>query len=455
MASSKNPPANKRDSIQNNIQSVLADVFSAQNLANPHLLVAFSGGLDSSVLLHLLAQLPTKLPFRLAAMHVHHGLSANADAWAAFCAKTCDDLNIPFHLKKVKVDKSSGFGVEATARNARYQALASMQADFTCLAQHQDDQAETLLLQLARGAGVKGMAGMAQVDFQRKLLRPLLHLRRAELETYAKQHHLQWIEDESNADTSFDRNFMRHDALPMLRKRYPAIAQTLSRSAENLAEASALLDDLAHIDANNSVKNQSVCLVSLQGLSEARQANLVRWWLGQHQISMPSALQLQQILQQLLQAKSDALVKVKVAESLYIRRYQAHAYLVKECAVSSPINLLWHGEDVVNLPDNSRLIFSKKMGEGLAIQRNGGEIKLRIRNREGGERFKPELGRPSRTLKYVLQSMEIPPWQREKLPLIFMDEALAYIPNLGVSAELRAKENEMGCVITWQVLEDS
>jgi len=461
MANSKSPLPNrlakKLDSIPSYVQQFFADFFIAQKLANPHLLVAFSGGLDSSVLLHALAQLQAKLTFKLSAMHVHHGLSTNADVWASFCEKVCSDFNIPFQLKKVVIDKSSGLGIEATARNVRYQALSESKADFICLAQHQDDQAETLLLQLARGAGVKGLAGMARVDVERKLLRPLLGFSRAELEAYAKQHHLQWIEDESNDDTQFDRNFMRHEVLPVLQKRYPAVTQTLSRSAEILAETGALLDDLAQLDASLAIEsapnNQKLNIRILKNLSDARQANLIRWWLSQNQISMPSAQQLQQILQQLCLAKSDALIKIKVAESQYLRRYQGSAYLVSESVVSSPINLLWQGEEVVSLPNQSCLIFTKKMGEGLALQRDGlmqANMKLRIKNREGGEKFKPELGRPSRTLKSVLQSIEMPPWLREQLPLIFMDETLVYIPNLGAAAELQAKPNEVGCVISWK-----
>jgi tRNA(Ile)-lysidine synthase len=161
---------------------------------------------------------------------------------------------------------------------------------------------------------------------------------------------------------------------------------------------------------------------------------------------MPSAKQLQQILNQILYAKSDALVKIKIAESQYIRRFQGEAYLMKERIKPKPINLLWQGETELTLSDNSKLVFSKKLGEGLVLPHG---VKLRIKNREGGERFKPVIGRPSRTLKVVLQSSAMPPWQREHLPLIFMDETLVYIPNIGAAAELQAKSNELGCVIHW------
>jgi tRNA(Ile)-lysidine synthase len=439
-------PANKRDKISTYIQQFLADVLSESKLINPHLLVAYSGGLDSTVLLHSLSKFGSHYPFRLSAMHVHHGLSKNADDWANFCTKSCDDLSIPLTISKVDIDKRNGLGIESTARNARYSCLNEVQADYICLGHHQNDQAETLLLQLVRGAGVKGLAGMAQIDKRRKLLRPLLNFSRLELEEYAKQYCLRWIEDESNDDTQFDRNYMRHSILPALYDRYPAITQTLSRTAVNLAEANDLLDDLASIDAKNYCHFQKIILEAFKFLNKPRQANLMRWWLGQNHMMMPSAKQLEQILNQILYAKSDALVKIKIAENQYIRRFQGVAYLIQDRIKTMPINLLWQGEAELILSDNSKLVFNTKLGEGLVLPHG---VKLRIKNREGGERFKPVIGRPSRTLKVVLQSTAMPPWQRERLPLIYMDETLVYIPNVGAAAELQAKSNELGCVIHW------
>ena len=238
MASSKKLPANK--TLQYQLKTFLADIFLSQSLVNPKLVVGFSGGLDSCVLLHLLAECRQTLSFQLQAYHVHHGLSPNADAWADFCQDVCSKLNIPFTLSKVEINRNSGTGLEAAAREARYRALQSSGADFICLAHHQDDQAETLLLQLARGAGVKGLAGMAGLN--KKLLRPLLDVSRVDLERYAKQHQLAWIEDESNIDTKFDRNFMRHEVLPKLEKKYPAIRQTISRAAQHMAVSYTHLD---------------------------------------------------------------------------------------------------------------------------------------------------------------------------------------------------------------------
>ena len=438
----------KKSSLEHQLSTLLAEVFLSQKRINPKLDVAFSGGLDSSALLHLLANLRKTLPFQLSAHHVNHGLSPNAESWANFCAEFCTKLNIPFTLSTVKVEQNSGLGLEATARQARYKALLGADADFIVLAHHQDDQAETLLLQLARGAGVKGLAGMGANNG--KLLRPLLDAPRSALEAYASANKLAWINDESNADTYFDRNFIRHEILPNLEKQYPAIKQTISRSALHLADCSALLDDLAALDASNALQQnmQQLNVQTLANLSTARAGNIVRWWLAQNQLAMPSTPVLQQIVQQLLGAKADAAIQIKVSDSLNVRRYQDYAYLVPDMLASAPINLLWQGEASIILPDNSRLIFTQKIGEGFALNRIK-NIKLRIKNREGGERFRPQLGRPQRSLKQVLQTQAMPPWQREQLPLIFMDETLVIIPNVGVDAGLQAGKDEMGLVVSW------
>ena len=440
----------KKSSLEYQLKTFLADAFFNQKLLNAKLVLALSGGLDSCVLLHLLAGCKKTLPFQLEAHHVNHGLSPNATAWAIFCAEFCAKHNIPLTISTVKVEQNSGLGLEAAARAARYKALASTDANFICLAHHQDDQAETLLLQLARGAGVKGLAGMAAIDLSRKLLRPLLDVPRASLEVYASANKLTWIEDESNIDTKFDRNFMRHEVLPRLEKQYPAIKQTISRSATHLADCSALLDDLAQLDATHYLQNsRQLALAILKQLSLSRVNNVLRWWLKQQGFDLPSTAQLQQISQQILHAKADAAVQLKVAQNVTLRRYQDRVYLVNDMSEAVPFNLLWGGEESVILPDNSRLIFTQKIGEGFALNRVK-NIKLRIKNREGGERFKPALGRPYRSLKQVLQTHAMPPWQREQLPLIFMDETLVIIPNVAVDAGLQANSDEMGLTVNWQ-----
>jgi tRNA(Ile)-lysidine synthase len=462
MASLKKLPANKsiiskKASLPRQLQAFLADIFLSQKRINPKLLLAYSGGLDSTVLLHLLVEINNTIPFKLTAQHVHHGLSANADVWADFCAQVCKKLNVPLSITKVQVS-NIGLGIEAAARAARYQALEHAQeksdADFILLAHHQDDQAETFLLQLARGAGVKGLAGMAAQ--QGKFLRPFLDAPRRALLDYAKQHRLTWIEDESNADTQFDRNFIRHKVLPKLQKQYPAIQQTISRSAQHMASANDLLDELAQNDAKQAgfhipLKANSyapLSLAHLTTLSENRVNNCLRWWLAQNGAQMPSAQQLQQISQQLMHAKLDANIAIKVSESLTLRRYQNNAYLVQDCSPNAPINLLWQGEEEIILTNKTKLIFSKQMGQGISLRKIE-NAKLRIKFREGSERFLPELGRPRRSLKVMLQNHEMPPWQRDQLPLIFMDETLVMIPNVGVAADFKASSAENGLLVNW------
>jgi len=412
------------------------------------LLLAFSGGLDSRVLLELLVQLKPVLKFELQAMHVHHGLSPNADSWATFCEDTCRVAAIPIEVVRVNVDKDSGDGVEAAARHARYAALQAADADYILLAHHEDDQAETLLLQLLRGAGPKGLAAMGRHDSTARYLRPLLNVSRADLLEFSGMHGLEWIEDESNADIGFNRNYCRHEILPVMEQRFPAARRTLARSAMHLAEASVLLDELAAIDAELCINDAKLDVRNLAGMSEPRARNLLRWWLSSHQLEMPTAALLQEMLRQLLDAKPDACVKIAAGENAWLHRYRNLAYLEPRDAMALS-GLVWQGEPVLHLPDNSSLLFEEKAGEGLAVRRFG-ISRLHISSRQGGERFKPDARKPTRTLKHLLQEASMPPSQRERLPLIYHDDTLAVVPGVGVAASLQAMGDEPGLVISWQ-----
>ena len=410
------------------------------------------------MLLDLLASakqsLGSLLDFDLRAMHIHHGLSPNADKWAEFCTSACAALNVPLQVVHVEIPANSGLGIEAAARQARYAALLGelenhRPAHHILLAHHEDDQAETFLLQLLRGAGAKGLAAMAQVDAGRRLLRPVLEIPHAQLLAYAKERKLQWIEDESNANIRFDRNFCRHHILPVLEQRFPAAKATLARSAGHIAEAAGLLDDLAQLDAATAVEGKQLSLNAIASLSPARARNLLRWWLSSHQQPLPSSQRLQEMLHQLLGAKSDAMIKVAIdsARGVWLRRYQDLAY-IEVNKPEMPIAMLWQGESELYLPDNSRLLFERKIGIGLAVERLS-ITRLRISSRIGGERFKPGLAKPTRTLKHLLQEANMPPWQRERLPLVYCDDTLAVVPNIGVASHLQAADYEMGLVISW------
>ena len=428
--------------------------FLEQNISK-NLLLAFSGGLDSVVLLHILASLRNELQCSLSAMHVHHGLSADADNWVDSCLSICNQLEVPLQITYIKIPADNALGIEATARKLRYAALfqSELNSYYVCFAHHQDDQAETLLLQLARGAGIKGLSAMAAVDHQRRLLRPLLNFPRNELEAYAIKHGLTWVEDESNQNSAFDRNFLRNEILPKLHERYPAIAQTLSRSASHIAEASGLLNELAEIDALTYVNDKKLNITALHVLSASRARNLLRWWLYGLQQLMPTTEQLEQIFDQLCNAKTDAQIKIALVnypnQIVTVRRFHNEAYLITEPKLRpNHINILWQGEAELILPDNSRLVFNEKLGAGLALKRLD-TYKLRVSYRQGGESFKPDANRPTRTLKHLLQETNMPPWQREWLPLVYADEKLAMVPGVGIDAAMQAHGKEMGWMIEW------
>ena len=435
------------------MQTNLQHFLSQHTKPNQRLLLGLSGGLDSCVLLHLLAQARATMPFELQAMHVHHGISPNADSWATFCQAQCAALNVPLTIVKLQLDEQSKLGLEGQARQLRYDALFNnaLQADFVLSAHHQDDQAETLLLQLFRGAGLKGLASMSAADERRRLLRPLLNVPRSSLEAYAKQHGISWCEDESNSNTQYERNFIRHDVLPLLSARNPAIKQALARTAAHAAEASDLLNDLAALDAAHLLENNSLCTQGLAALDAARAKNALRWWLARQEVSMPSADALSEMHQQLMTAKADANIDItlqlKNQQAIKLKRYQQRAYLVKP-AVTASFDLVWNGEAQLALPNGGTLLFSQVRGSGLALKL--GMSKLRISQRNGGENFKPNVLRPTRTLKHLLQEANMPPWQRESLPLVYWQDTLAYVPGIGISHELQAAPHEEGLQIDWQ-----
>jgi tRNA(Ile)-lysidine synthase len=266
--------------------------------------VGLSGGCDSVVLVHVLSQL---LPGRISAIHVHHGLSPNADAWAEFCTGYCERLGIPLTIRRVTVDVSSGLGLEAAARAARYAAFAECVGEYLLLAQHRGDQAETVLFNLLRGTGVTGAAGMpAERGFGKlRLLRPLLDVSRIEIERYAAAEGLDWINDESNADTALTRNFLRHEAFTAISQRFPSAEASLALAASHFAEAAGLLDDLAEYDWQGTGEGDSARLPALRQLSLPRLKNLLRHRLRCLGWQVPVAARLEEFARQLQTAAPD------------------------------------------------------------------------------------------------------------------------------------------------------
>jgi tRNA(Ile)-lysidine synthase len=274
---------------------------------NNKFLVAYSGGMDSHVLLHSVKQL--NLDIR--AVHVHHGLSKNADLWVEHCRKICTDLNIEYIVKYIKIPLGK-HSPEAMARDLRYQEFAKLLGEDECLltAHHADDQAETLLLQLFRGSGTKGLAAMPERKgfMHGALLRPLLEFSRAELNEYAEQNNLNWIEDESNENIGLDRNFVRHKLMPIIKEKYPSILRTAARVTEHFAEASELLTVLAEQDYLNvqGAKADTLSITKLKKLSDARQSNVIRYWLHKLDLPTPNSIQLKHIKKDVLYCRNDA-----------------------------------------------------------------------------------------------------------------------------------------------------
>jgi tRNA(Ile)-lysidine synthase len=450
MASSKKPLSNKVSATTPKKTKPLSllDVVEKSFVSLPvshkkvkSMTVALSGGIDSVVLLHLLHQLQKIQNFTLKASHVHHGLSKNADKWVKFCEKLCTKLSVPLDVNYVKLPQKKSLGIEGEARQLRYEKLLQSKSDVLVLAHHEDDQAETFLLQLIRGAGVKGLSSMAHFDDTRRLWRPLLNASRIDIETYAKKYKLKWIEDESNQNVDFDRNFIRSKVLPILKNRFSHIIKVISRSSSHLAEAQHLLDDLAKLDLKSNLKsinyNHKLNVKTLDKLSNARAKNVLRYWLEINDQLMPSKDLLDELLRQVLTAKKDATIKIHLSKFYEIRRYQDEIYIVpKNKNIQKKYEIIWSGESEIILPNGQKLAFKKVKGRGIHLKFLDHQ-KLIIRNRQGGESFKPDSKRPTKKIKQLLQESDLPPWVREFFPIIFVDDELAAVPNFGIDQKYK------------------
>lgn len=315
MAVSRNKPSS-------NLPEHVAAFLAARVAPGQPLCLGLSGGRDSVVLLNVLSRTPWAAA--LSVVHVHHGLSSHADAWAAHCQALCEALSLPCQVLRVAVPADSGFGLEAAARDARYAAFAEVACDHLVLAHHQGDQAETMLFNLLRGAGVTGAKGMAaerQAGRQR-ILRPLLDVPAADIAAYAEAEGLVWVEDDSNANTAFSRNFLRQQIMPALSSRFPAAASQLAKAAAHFAEADALLGELAALDWETCSSDEGLRIKSLRGLSEARIRNLLRWRLQQLAWRAPAAPRLDEFVRQLLTAGPEGRPRLDLPDGVLLLRRQ-------------------------------------------------------------------------------------------------------------------------------------
>lgn len=401
------------------------------------LCVALSGGVDSVVLINAAVALVSPLKLgQLAAIHVNHGLSPNADEWEAFCLKICQKLGVALEVRRVHVSPC-GEGLEAAARKERYAVLNDIECDWILLGHHRDDQAETLLLNLLRGAGVHGAAGMAQR--RGRLLRPLLDVSREEIVNYARKCGLSWVEDESNADSRYRRNFLRHKVMPLLEQPFPNAATRLARAAQAFGEAAELLEQMAEDDLGAA---KLLNVSRLQALPPSRAANLLTYYLRQQGLQIPGSATIREMLRQLLTATNDSEVRFMLGNH-EVRRYRDQVMVDVSHESATPIN--WSGENTIPWGDY-RIHARSVVGDGVATAAlNLGP--MHFGKRHGGEILQLREDGPRRPLKDLLREAAVPPWRRRNLPVLYSGNDVVWVAGIGVAAKYRCKPGAEGFLI--------
>lgn len=414
------------------------------------LVVAFSGGLDSTVLLHQLMRWREQHPqTRLRALHVHHGLSQYADRWAEHCVSQAGEWQLSCEVLRVEVDAVKQ-GVEGAARTARYQALtAAMQPDEWLLtAQHLDDQCETLLLALKRGSGPAGLAAMPVRVHRhgRILLRPLLEQSRQQLEAYAHDYRLCWIEDESNQDQRYDRNFLRQTILPTLSARWPAFARACARSAELCGEQEQLLDELLAAELAQLIQGDGSLLFSpLLTMSEARANALLRRWIAVQGAPMVSRDALVRLRRQVMSSREDAQPRLQFGEA-EVRRYRDRLYWLERRESLREQQLGWPDrQHPLNLPQQLGTLYASDRCAELRQPAADERVSVRFHAR-GHIHLAGRAG--GREMKKLWQELAIPPWQRERIPLIYYNERLICAPGIFITREGTA-DDDRGWQVVW------
>ena len=447
-ASRRSPPADTGAAAS--LHAALTLALAGARAGGERVALALSGGRDSVALLDVAASVCASMGVELVALHVHHGLSAHADEWAAFSARAAGARGIAFAQQRVHLQAAPPQGIEAAARDARYAALAALAkaagARMVLLAHHQDDQAETLLLQLLRGAGPRGLAAMAPMHEANGIiwLRPWLDVPRALIEAYGRDRALHHVEDDSNVDTRYRRNALRTQVVPALRSLAPGYPGTLARAAAHQAEAATLLHDLARIDAAPHYDGHSLARAALCELAPERARNVLRWFLHERGLAPPSASRLAALFHQLRNARAGAAVRLcHAGREIGLYRERIHAHLPAPAGYEAH----WAGGAPLRLPH----------GELHAVPAAGGPVNLDrlfaagvvVRSRSGGERLRPRPDSPTRALKEVLREAALAPWDRAAVPLVFAGGTLAVVPGVAVDAAFHAAAGARSGALLW------
>lgn len=414
-------------------------------LSSKNIYIAYSGGIDSHVLLHLYAS-DEQLKTQITAVYINHGLQKQAESWAKHCESVCDNVGVKFLSITVNATAKPGESPEEAARNARYEALKPLlgKDDVLLLAQHSEDQLETVLLQLFRGSGLKGLSGMPEsIAFGcGKLVRPLLDISKADIIEYAKAHELDWIEDPSNQQSDYDRNFLRNDIIPLLKQRWSSLDKTVSRSAKHCANAQVLLADLAD-DLLTTVINHSdntLCLNRLQSYSLLQQRLIIRQWFQHLGLKMPSQDFVQRVIEQVVAAREDA-DPVLSTKSYSIRRYRDKLYCLKPSQKIVADDLIWpSGEALLKIAEDVSFEAVESSSGITSEQWLASKITLKFRS--GGETIKLPGRSGHHSLKNLYQEVGIPPWERLRVPLIYLDGKLAAVGEHWISAEFYSEGQE-------------
>ncbi|MBQ0725028.1 MAG: tRNA lysidine(34) synthetase TilS [Cycloclasticus sp.] len=431
----------------NSVEQLIAPIKGVKTVV-----VAYSGGVDSHVLLHSCAKLSDRFKsIQFKAIYIDHGLHKDSKQWSSHCQQISTDLSIEFTSIKVDASDISGEGPEQAARHARYEALQTVIDDASLLmtAQHQDDQAETLMLQLLRGSGIKGLAAMPLLARfgAGQIARPFLDHSKQSILDYAKKNHLDWIEDPSNLDTSLNRNYLRQQVIPLIKQRWPAFAKTTSRTALHCAEADSVLADcLSVYGAELSAETFDCC--SIKALSGPAQRLVLREWLALNELKLPSQKVLGQI-QAMLSSPSTKAACVTWGEH-QIRCFADTLYVCQQSqdlTRFAPIN--WQGGRVNLVGNLGSLQITKALTAGISQAKWDAAANISVRSRVDGERIKLANRKGSKKIKQLYQEAKVLPWLRDIVPLIYIDDKLAAVADLWLAEEFTAEPSEMAYQIDW------
>ncbi len=405
--------------------------------------IGLSGGLDSTVLLHQLAQQHKSAGYTLYAIHIHHGLHPQADAWAMHCQQQCDDLSINLHTVRISIDEPLR-NIEQRLRDARYLAFATIlqPGDTLALAHHQNDVAETLLLRLMRGSGTQALANMQchHVRDATHIWRPFLQLARAELESYANENNLRWIVDSSNVDQRFDRNFIRHSVLPLLEQRFPNAAQRLVHSANLLHADAELLAPMIATHAEQCIDGKQLLVSQLLMLEHGLTTHVLRYWLAQQGQAMPGSAALNEFIQQLRKQRTDSDAQLFTTDyALRVWNNRIYVCANKATEPHTEFNCRWDGLHALPLPLGGSLSWS---GTPPCI--------TRVCYRRGAEKIQLPGRAHHHSVKKCLSTL-VPPWQRDALPFVYNEQGqLLAVGNCLKSESLQQYQQHNSCTLIWQ-----